>query len=92
MVVDYGCPLGGLCQELGKTNPELGDDAARPLRVLLEWVERQFRDLGQRNANAPAVTFLGAIQGAALLANALADEKLLRQEIRRIERWVESLA
>jgi TetR/AcrR family transcriptional repressor of nem operon len=92
MVVDYGCPLGGLCQELGKTNPELGEDAARPLRVLLEWVERQFRELGQRNASALAVTFLGAIQGAALLASALADEKLLRQEIRRIERWVESLA
>jgi len=92
MVVQHGCPLGGLSLELHKHDAELGTEAARPLRTILEWIERQFRELGQRNAGALAVTFLGAIQGAALLANALDDERLLRQEIRRIERWVESLA
>jgi hypothetical protein len=48
--------------------------------------------MGQRNPGAVAVTFLSAIQGAALLANAFGDEKLLKQEIRRIERWLDSLA
>jgi AcrR family transcriptional regulator len=91
-IVEHGCPLGGLSYELNKQNGALGDDAARPLRVLLEWVERQFRELGQRNARALAVTFLSAIQGAALLANTFGDEQLLKQEIRRIERWVDSLA
>jgi hypothetical protein len=38
------------------------------------------------------VTFLGAIQGAALLANAFGDDQLLKREIRRIERWVDSLS
>ena len=92
LIVEHGCPLGGLCHELGKASSELGADAARPLRVILEWVERQFRELKQRNASALAITFLGAIQGAALLANAFGDEQLLKQEIRRIERWVDSLA
>ena len=92
MVVEHGCPLGGLSYELNKHGGALSDDAARPLRELLEWVERQFRELGQRNARALAVTFLGAIQGAALLANTFGDERLLKQEIRRIERWVDSLA
>jgi TetR/AcrR family transcriptional regulator, transcriptional repressor for nem operon len=91
-IVARGCPLGGLSHELHKQGAELGADAARPLRAILEWAERQFRELGQRNPRALAVTFLGAIQGAALLANAFDDERLLKQEIRRIESWVESLA
>jgi TetR/AcrR family transcriptional regulator, transcriptional repressor for nem operon len=91
VIVEHGCPLGGLSYELNKQNAELGTDAARPLRALLEWVELQFRERGQRNAGALAVTFLGAIQGAALLANAFADEQLLKQEIWRIERWVDNL-
>jgi AcrR family transcriptional regulator len=91
MVVEHGCPLGGLSYELNKHGGPLSDDAARPLRELLEWVERQFRELGQRNARALAITFLGAIQGAALLANTFGDERLLKQEIRRIERWVDTL-
>lgn len=91
-IVAHGCPLGGLSFELHKQDGELGADAARPLRAILEWAERQFHELKQRNPGALAVTFLGAIQGAALLANAFDDERLLKQEIRRIERWVESLA
>jgi TetR/AcrR family transcriptional repressor of nem operon len=90
-IVAHGCPLGGLSHELHKHDAELGADAARPLRAILEWAERQFRELGQRNPRALAVTFLGAIQGAALLANAFDDERLLKQEIRRIETWVASL-
>ncbi|HEY7629273.1 MAG TPA: TetR/AcrR family transcriptional regulator [Thermoleophilaceae bacterium] len=92
IIVEHGCPLGGLSYELNKHDSELGSEAARPLRTLLEWAEAQFRELGQRNPSAVAVTFLSGIQGAALLANAFADEKLLKQEIRRIERWLDSLA
>jgi TetR/AcrR family transcriptional repressor of nem operon len=91
-IVAHGCPMGGLSHELHKQDAELGADAARPLRAILEWAERQFRELGQPDPGALAVTFLGAIQGAALLANAFADERLLEQEIRRIESWVQSLA
>jgi TetR/AcrR family transcriptional repressor of nem operon len=93
LVVAHGCPLGGLAHELNKCDDDaLAADGARPLRTLLEWIERQFRELGQRNARALAVTFLGGIQGAALLANSLGDEKLLRDEIRRLERWVDGFA
>jgi TetR/AcrR family transcriptional regulator, transcriptional repressor for nem operon len=92
VIIEHGCPLGGLSYELNKHDAELGADAARPLRTILDWAERRFRELEQRNPRAVAVTFLSAIQGAALLANAFGDEQLLKQEIRRIERWVESLA
>jgi TetR/AcrR family transcriptional repressor of nem operon len=92
LIIEHGCPLGGLSYELNKHDAELGADAARPLRTILDWAERQFRELEQRNPRGVAVTFLSAIQGAALLANAFGDEQLLKREIRRIERWVESLA
>jgi AcrR family transcriptional regulator len=92
VIVEHGCPLGGLSYELNKQGAELGGEAARPLRTILEWAERQFRALGQRKPQAIAVTFLSAIQGAALLANAFGDEQLLKGEIRRIERWLDSLA
>jgi TetR/AcrR family transcriptional repressor of nem operon len=92
VIVEHGCPLGGLSYELNKHNSGLGADAARPLRSILDWATAQFRQLGQRNPRAVAVTFLSAIQGAALLANSFADEQLLKQEIRRIERWLDSLA
>jgi len=92
VIVEHGCPLGGLAYELNKDDDPLGADAARPLRTILNWSAAQFRQLKQRNARGVAVTFLSAIQGAALLANAFGDEELLKQEIRRIERWVDSLA
>jgi AcrR family transcriptional regulator len=92
IIVDHGCPLGGLSYELRKHDDELGGDAARPLRTIVDWAAAQFGEMGQRNPGAVAVTFLSAIQGAALLANAFGDEKLLKQEIRRIERWLDSLA
>ena len=91
-MVAHGCPLGGLCYELQKQEGGLGDDAAHALGTILEWMERQFRELEQRDARGAAVTFLAGIQGAILLANAFDDEKLLRKEIRRLERWVDELA
>jgi TetR/AcrR family transcriptional regulator, transcriptional repressor for nem operon len=92
LIVEHGCPLGGLSYELNKDGDELGAEAAQPLRTILNWSAGQFRQLKQRNPRAVAVTFLSAIQGAALLANAFGDEQLLKQEIRRIERWIDSLA
>src|SRR5919108_3408383 len=50
VIVEYGRPLAGPSYELNKHDGELSADPARPLRALLEWAERQFRELKQRNA------------------------------------------
>ena len=92
MIVEHGCPLGGLAYELNKQDAELRADVARPLGVILDWVEGQFRQLEQRDARMLAETFLSGIQGAVLLANTFGDDRLLKQQIRRLERWVDSLA
>jgi TetR/AcrR family transcriptional repressor of nem operon len=91
-VVEHGCPVGSLACELSKDENELSAQGAAMMREILEWMERQFRELGRRDAPALAVTMLAAIQGAALLANTLRDEDLFHREIRRIRRWVDDIA
>jgi TetR/AcrR family transcriptional regulator, transcriptional repressor for nem operon len=91
-VTQHGCPVGSLACELGKDDSELSAKAAELMREILDWMERQFRELGRRDAPALAVTMLAGIQGAALLANTLRDEALFRREIRLIKRWVDNIA
>ena len=90
-VTEHGCPVGTLACELDNDDEALAADGARMVRELLGWMERQFRELGRRDAAALAVTMLAAIQGAALLASTLRDEDLFHREIRRIRRWVDDL-
>jgi len=91
-VIEHGCPVGSLACELSKNHSELSGQAAGMIREILEWMERQFRELGRRDAPALAVTMLAGIQGAALLAHALRDEPLFQAEIRRIRRWIDDIA
>lgn len=91
-VTEHGCPVGSLACELSKDQNELSAEGARMIREIIDWMERQFRELGRRDAPALAVTMLAAIQGAALLANTLRDEALFHREIRRIRRWVDDVA
>ena len=90
-VKEHGCPVGSLACELSKDDNELSAQGARMIREIIEWMERQFRELGRRDAPELAVTMLAAIQGAALLANVLRDEALFHREIRRIRRWVDDI-
>jgi TetR/AcrR family transcriptional regulator, transcriptional repressor for nem operon len=91
-VIEHGCPVGSLACELSKDDTELSAKAAELMREILDWIEGQFRELGRRDAPALAVEMLAAIQGAALLANALRDEALFRREIRRVKRWIDDIA
>jgi TetR/AcrR family transcriptional regulator, transcriptional repressor for nem operon len=91
-VTEHGCPIGSLACELSKDDDELSAQGGQMIRELLDWMERQFRELGRRDARELAVTMLGAIQGAALLANTLRDEAMFHREIRRIRRWVDDVA
>src|SRR5689334_6223535 len=91
-VKERGCPVGTLACELSKDDNELSAQSAQMLRELLEWMERQFRELGRRDAPALAVTMLAGIQGAALLSNTLSDEALFHREIRRIRRWIDDIS
>lgn len=89
----FGCPTGTLAAELDK-RAEGGLDVAagQVIRLLLDWSERQFRELGLPDAGDLAVTFVGAYQGMSLLANALRDPEIMTRQGARLTGWLDSLA
>jgi AcrR family transcriptional regulator len=91
VVAAHGCPLGSLSSELNKGNGELAGAATGLFRLVLDWAERQFRELGHEDARDLAITLFGGVQGAALLADTLGDPKILEREARRLEVWIDEL-
>lgn len=88
----YGCPVGTLTQELQKDGGPLGTAAAALLSDMLDWLEAQFRAMGEgRRSRAQAVTLLSAAQGASLLTHAFDDPAYIAAETKRLEQWVRSL-
>jgi TetR/AcrR family transcriptional repressor of nem operon len=92
LVAAHGCPIGSFCTDLNKDGSELAREAAALLERLISWSGEQFRQMGRRDAAKLAVALLAGVQGAAVLADSLNDPGILRQEVRRLERWIESLA
>jgi AcrR family transcriptional regulator len=91
LIVAHGCPIGSLCAELDRREDALAEDAAGLLRLLVDWAETQFRQLGRRDAAELAVSLIGAVQGAALLANTFRDPEIMTNQARSLERWIDSL-
>ncbi len=88
MAAQYGCPLGSLCSELAKDSDA---DPDAPFATLVDWAQQQLRELGVRDARDQAMSIVGRIQGACLLAQSFRDPKIVAREARLIDRWVDSL-
>ncbi|MFI6486093.1 TetR/AcrR family transcriptional regulator [Streptomyces sp. NPDC050564] len=88
----YGCPTGTLAAELDK-RAEGGLDltAGRVIRLLLEWVEAQYRQIGVADPEGHALALVGAYQGMSLLSNALRDPEIMAREGARLTRELDSL-
>ena len=91
LVVAFGCPIGSLASDLSRREDGMGTEAATLIESLIDWAAGQFRAMGRRDARDLATTLLAGVQGAAVLANALQDPKLLARETRRIERWIDEV-
>ena len=92
LVAANGCPIGTLCSELNKQAGGLDREAAKLFERLIDWAHGQFRELGRRDGRELAVTLFASVQGAALLSNTFRDPQLMRGQVRRLERWIDSLA
>ncbi len=92
-VVRFGCPHGSLCQELEK----LGDDTAlakagaRLLGVYIDWASKQLHEHGcpPRQARALATDLVASVQGTMLIAHTMRSAELLREQLRRVEKWLD---
>ena len=88
-----GCPIGTLSSELNKEGGPLADCATRLFADLLEWTDRQFRQLGQSRTEAHgcALHLLSALEGASVLAHAFGEPKYAVQESHRLRAWINEM-
>jgi TetR/AcrR family transcriptional repressor of nem operon len=92
LVASSGCPQGSLCSELDKRSDGLAGECAQMMAIPIDWAERQFREMGRRDARELAVALVASYQGIALLTNTFRDPELMVREGKRLERWIDSLA
>lgn len=92
-IMQYGCPVGTLCMELGKLDHPLQGEACRVMDLFRSWLCRQFEALGSgRSAGDFAMHVLAFSQGVAVLASTYGDKAFLQREVERMCRWVDELA
>lgn len=88
----FGCPVGGLCQELGKEGGPLSDLAANLMQNILSWTQDQFKALGFiERSEGLALNLISGIQGMHLLTNTFKDPKLAERQCSRMQTWLEEL-
>jgi TetR/AcrR family transcriptional repressor of nem operon len=87
-----GCPFGSLASELDRRNDGLDRVAADVMRLLVDWAERQFREMGRADADELAITLVAAYQGMSLLTNTFHDPEIMTVQGRRLAEWIDSLS
>lgn len=89
----YGCPFGSLCYEVAKGRGPMSRVVSQPLKLLLEWAEQQFRDLGLgRQSPDLALHLVISLQGMSLVANAFGDADIIMRETRQLKLWIKQAA
>jgi len=85
---EHGCPVGSLCQEIGKFSVEGREAMSQALILRAQWASQQFRRMGQRDAQELGVWLIGSVQGVILMAHALKDPELIRRQVSQLKAWV----
>ena len=87
-----GCPVGSLCSELGKDDPDLQPYAAHILEALRLWLQQQFcRIVPLTEAQNHAEYLLTLMQGAAVLAHAYRDSDLVLRRVAAARAWLATI-
>ena len=90
-IAKYGCPIGSMCQELDKERTPVAHKADGLLSWALEWVTRQFKEMGHKQADQFGLQLMATLQGCGVIANALKDPKVIELEIARLKAWIKEL-
>jgi TetR/AcrR family transcriptional regulator, transcriptional repressor for nem operon len=90
--VNFGDPLGSLCQELSKQSGDLADYSAQLLRELYNWCQHQFKQTGKSEMDAQklAVQLLASLQGISILTLSFKDMSLSEQHTQMMLDWVQA--
>lgn len=90
-IVRYGCPMGSLNAELGKIQLPLQVNSREMFDLFQNWLERVFKQLDSKKSKARSKHLLSMAQGAALMSYIYSDVKLLKDECKSIDEWIDSL-
>ncbi len=93
-VIRYGCPLGSISAELGKSLP-VSKSQTQPqatFRLILDWMEKQFTALGRKeDAAFLSRRLLSHMQGASLLGHAFEDDVWIIEETEDLHHFIDTL-
>lgn len=91
-LIKFGCPMGSLNMELGKTQPELKKLARQMFDLYKNWLTQQFAQLSLSTSPADlAMQLLIRAQGMAVLAHTYADRQIVKNESMRMLQWLDEL-
>ena len=90
-IAKYGCPIGSMCQELDKERPPVAREADGLMSWVLKWITRQFKEMGQKQADQFGLQLTSTLQGCGVVANALKDPKIVEREIGRLKAWIKEM-
>ncbi|MEY3182917.1 MAG: hypothetical protein RLZ35_902 [Pseudomonadota bacterium] len=90
--LQFGDPLGSLCQELSKQGGNLAESAAHLLRDLYQWCQRQFMQLGKSESDAQqlALQLLAGLQGISVLTLSFKDVSFTEQHTQLMLEWLKA--
>jgi len=91
LIASQGCPIGGLCAELGKQDGGLETKGTELMQGILGWLTDQFRLAGRADARECAIALFSGVQGGALIANTLRDPDVFAAHLRYLEQWLDRL-
>jgi len=90
----YGCPIGSIITELGKTQMALKTKSRKILELVHHWLSAQFQQSGKQEvaANTLSRHVMIRIQGAIVIAHAYEDNACLIEEIDQLLEWIDKEA
>ena len=87
-IVRYGCPMGSLNSELGKFQPSL---QLISREMFQNWLEVVFKQLDNKKIKARSRHLLSMGQGAAMMSYIYSDAKILKDECKIMNEWIDTL-
>lgn len=90
-IMQHGCPVGTLCNELAKLDHPSLPMANKLFDLFRDWLVRQLQATGRAASAEPlALHLLARSQGVAVLANAYRNEAFVRREVQLACDWLDA--
>jgi len=90
-LIRFGCPMGTLNVELGKTQLTQRDRSREMFDMFTSWLDATVKQLGHKDHCKLSQHLLAMAQGAVLMSYVYTDAALLKNEIQLIQHWIDDL-